>query len=279
LAPEFASGSSIPKCKPESLETVLHSHYGPRERRGWGPRLRSKFSYYTPDDWYEAFILEQVTDQTDWLDVGCGSSILPYNPALAKILSQRCHLLFGTDPSDNIGHNSFIHEGARCAIEDLKTAHKFDLITLRMVAEHISHPKTAVAALSCVAKPGCLIVVYTVWKWAPVSLVAGMTSMPFHHFVKRILWRTEERDTFPVQYRMNTRAALRQLFAEEGFIEETFHYLGDCRSSLRSQLVNAIELSVWWILRALRIDYPERCILASYRKISQTSSEATAGNV
>ena len=59
-----------------SLPEILTLKYGPSEKMGWSPTLRSRFNYRTPGDWYEAFVFEQVTSGTDWLYVGCERCIL-----------------------------------------------------------------------------------------------------------------------------------------------------------------------------------------------------------
>src|SRR4028119_1955916 len=53
--------------------------YGNLEDAGWGPRLRDRMGYFTPDDWYEATVWNLVGPTTDWLDVGCGRDLFPSN--------------------------------------------------------------------------------------------------------------------------------------------------------------------------------------------------------
>ena len=102
-------------------------------------------------------------------------------------------------------------------------------------------------------------------RYSPSVIVAASTPMWVHHAAKRLLWRTEERDTFPTVYRMNTRSALRRLFCGERMSEELFTYLGDCRATARFKSLQYFELSLWKMLSAVGITYPEACILAVYR--------------
>ena len=233
---------------------------------GWGPGQRLKFGYFTPDDVYEATIDSLVTPDTTWLDVGCGRDIFPSNFRLAKMLSERCRLLVGLDPSDNIEENQIIHERFKGFLEDFPAGRQFDLVTLRMVAEHIAHPAGAARALARLAKPGGRIVIYTVFKWSPVTLVSAAAPFWLHHAVKRIIWNTEEKDTFPTEYRMNTRRELRRIMTSVGFAEEQFSYLDDCRSLARWKLTNLLELVLWKILTSAGLHYPEVCIIGVYRK-------------
>jgi 2-polyprenyl-3-methyl-5-hydroxy-6-metoxy-1,4-benzoquinol methylase len=235
---------------------------------GWSPRLRQRFGYFTPDECYEAMMLQLINSGADWIDVGCGHDLFPFNQPLAELLSARCRLLVGVDPSSNIEKNNLVHEKAKCTIEEYHTKRQFDVISLRMVAEHIADPEAAIAAFSRLTKPGGRVVIYTVSKWAISSLVAAATPIGFHHLVKAVLWRARPEDTFPTVYRMNTRARLRQLFATGGFHEEEFLYLDDCRTLGGWRIGSMLELSARRAFRAFGLPYIDVCILGVYRKDS-----------
>jgi hypothetical protein len=49
----------------------------------------------------------------------------------------------GLGPSDNIDANDLAHEKVKSSIEDYRPDRRFDLITLSMVAEHITNPLPA----------------------------------------------------------------------------------------------------------------------------------------
>lgn len=250
----------------EAIRQVLNLKYGPADRQGWGPRLRERFGYRTPDDWYEALVFDLVAPGTVWLDVGGGWSPFPYNPAMAGLLAQRCRRLVGIDPSTNIHDNKFLHDRAQCLLQDFRTDERFDLITARMVVEHIDDPVTAVAALARLAKPGGLVVIYTVEKLSPVTFLSAVTPIGFHHAVKKLLWEAEERDTFPTVYKMNSRRQLRMLFEAAGFRETSFRHLDDCRAFGRWRSLNAMELVARRGFNAVGLRYPDACILATYRR-------------
>jgi 2-polyprenyl-3-methyl-5-hydroxy-6-metoxy-1,4-benzoquinol methylase len=233
---------------------------------GWSPLLRRKFGYFNPDDIYEATLDTLVGPETDWLDVGCGRDVFPSNFAMAKILAQRCRILAGLDPSDNIDENPLLHERYKGTIESFQPKRQFDMVTLRMVAEHISDPPGTAAALARLCKPGGRVVIYTVYKWSPVTIVSSLAPFWLHHVVKKRIWNTEEKDTFPTEYRMNTRRDLRRIMGAAGFEEERFSYLDDCRSFARWKLTNLMELVGWKVLRSIGLHYPEVCLLGIYRR-------------
>ena len=249
------------------LPEVLQEKYGDLARGGWAPRLRARFGHATPDDWYEACVAALVTPTTCWLDVGCGHDIFPSNAATATRLAARCRLLVGVDPSDNIDDNSFVHERVKLPIEQYRPDRRYDVITLRMVAEHIADPATTAARLAALLAPRGRVVVYTVSRWSPSAVVAALSPLNFHHVVKRVLWHVEERDTFPTVYAMNTRSALQRLFTAAGLQEEAFERLSDCRSTGRFRWLQVAELGLWKALQKLGLGYPENCILAVYRAL------------
>ncbi|NNF18037.1 MAG: methyltransferase domain-containing protein, partial [Gammaproteobacteria bacterium] len=122
------------------LQQIFKIKYGDLQSTGWGPRRRHKFDYYQPADYYEAVVNKVVRPETRWVDVGGGGDIFPENRALARELSGRAQRLVGVDPSDNIETHDILHDHAKVMIEDFDTDERFDLATLRMVAEHIADP-------------------------------------------------------------------------------------------------------------------------------------------
>lgn len=251
---------------PDQLLAVFRSKYGDPATAGPNPRRRFRFGYFTPDDHYEAVVEQLVTPGCRWLDVGGGRDVFPSNPTLARTLADRCGHLAAVDPSPNVHENPFAREKVQAFIEGYASAEPFDLLTLRMVAEHIARPDEALDSMALLLKPGGRLVIYTINKFAPVSVAAWVLPFWLHHPIKRVMWRTEEKDTFPVTYKMNTRATLRRLAAAHGFAEESFAHLDDCRTFHRFRLLNYAELASWKALRAVGLWYPENCLLGVYRK-------------
>jgi SAM-dependent methyltransferase len=229
-------------------------------------RLRAAYSYFTPDEHYEALVMRLAPQAARWADVGCGRDLFPHNPALARHLAERCDRIVGIDCDDTLYENPFVHERVNCRIEDYQADEPFDLVTLRMVAEHVTDPASAVRTLARLTRPGGVVVVYTINRWAPVSLLAWLIPFRFHHALKHYLWGTEEKDTFPVVYRMNTRSTLKRLFEAAGFRERSFAALADCRTFSRFRLLHQAELAAWRLLRAVGLGYPENCLLGVYER-------------
>jgi SAM-dependent methyltransferase len=263
----MASSSSL-QLTHSDLETIFRDKYGQDESAmGWGPRTRCRFGYFTPDDYYEATVSRLVTGGCAWLDVGSGRNVFPSNRKLARLLAQRCGLLVGLDPDSTIEENDLVHERVKESIEYYRSDRTFDVVTLRMVAEHVADPDGAVAALARLTKPGGRVIVYTINRWSPVPIVTYLVPFRFHHLPKRLLWNSNQRDTFPVAYRMNTRSALGQIFGAHGFQESEFSYLDDCRTFAAFRALLILELCLWRGLRGVGLRYPENCLLGVYQRL------------
>jgi SAM-dependent methyltransferase len=188
------------------------------------------------------------------------------NAELAEELAGRCSLLVGVDPDETARENPYLHEWLALPLEQYQTKQQFDLVTLRMVAEHVTQPAELIAKLSQLVAPEGRVIVYTVHRWSPVALAASLVPHRLHHPLKWLMWRTQERDTFPVAYRLNTRSALAQAFARGGFQEEAFWVLPDCKIFFRYWQLHLLELRLWRICRVLKLAYPENCLLGVYRR-------------
>jgi SAM-dependent methyltransferase len=247
-----------------ALQQVFALKYGPE--LGWGPRLRAAHGYHTPDDVYEALLAGLVVPGLRWLDVGCGRELFPNDRPLARILSQRAARLVGVDPDPTLQENPYVHEKIAAGIDAFDGGGSFDLVTLRMVAEHVDDPQRCVASVARALAPGGLAVVYTVFAFSPMPLLTRLLPVSMRHPVKRWLWGTERKDTFPTRFRMNTRSRLRLLFAGAGLSEAAFLRLDDCRTFARFRGLAELELIARGLCRRLRLPYPEHCLLGVYRK-------------
>ncbi|MCB9878315.1 MAG: class I SAM-dependent methyltransferase [Planctomycetes bacterium] len=249
-----------------SLRQMFHRRYGPMHRLGWGPRLRLTAGYYTPDDVYEALVAGLVVEGVSWLDVGCGRELFPNNLGLAEVLSKRCAQLTGVDPDPTLDENPWVHEKVHTGIDRYDGEGRFDLVTMRMVAEHIDDPLACTHSIARALRPGGLAVVFTVAACSPMPLLTRLAPMGLRHVVKSFLWGTQPKDTFPTRFRMNSRTALERQFAAAGLREEAFVRVDDCRTFARFQSLHKLELFGMRVCRAMGLPYPEHCLLGCYRK-------------
>ncbi|MCA8949952.1 MAG: class I SAM-dependent methyltransferase [Planctomycetes bacterium] len=256
-----------------AMRQMFHVRYGGESALGWGPRLRREYDYFTPDDYYEALVAGLVAPGSHWLDVGCGRELFPSNHALANALSRRCSRLVGLDPDPTLAENRWVHERVAAGIDDYDGEAAFDVVTLRMVAEHISEPERCVERVAGALRPGGVAVVYTVFGYSPMPLLTRLAPMALRHVVKSWLWGTQPKDTFPTRFRMNTRSKLARLFDGVGMREHAFERLDDCRTFQRFRFLNEVELAVRTLCRGVGLPYPEHCLLGIYRKPGSSAHE------
>lgn len=252
----------------DELDFIFGVKYGDPPDPGSDPELRRRFNYFSPDDHYEAVVNRLVVSTTRWLDVGCGRDLFPSNRKLAQMLADRCEHLAGVDPDRTIEENPFIHSKHLGTLESFDAAPgSFDLVTLRMVAEHVEKPVDFMSAIHRLLRKDGVVVIYTVNRFSPVPLLTALTPMSIRHPLKKFLWGTEEKDTFPTCFRMNTRKRLRELAGELGFEETLFDYLDDCRTLARFRILLTGELFLRNACRSIGFHYPENCLLGVYRKL------------
>ncbi|HZN34697.1 MAG TPA: methyltransferase domain-containing protein, partial [Pirellulaceae bacterium] len=172
----------------------------------------------------------------------------------------------GIDPSANVLENPLLDEREQTGIEGYRAREPFDLVTLRMVVEHVPDPQACVAAIAQNARPGGVVVVYTPHKYSLLSIASALVPQRAHHALKSRLWGTEERDTFPAFYRMNTPGMLRRLFEAGGFRTLAMWLLDDATVFHSRPRLGPAELAFWSLTRRLRLPYPERNILAVFER-------------
>jgi len=244
-----------------------HSTRG--KRRGWRVRMRRALGYFGPETWYQAVVSRLVTGQSRWVDVGGGHSVFPQSAKLSRELADRCELLVGVDPSENILRNEFVHQRSRTTIQEYQANTTFHLATLRMVAEHITNPDEVAASLARLVKPDGCVVIYTPNRWSLITVISAITPNRWHASLVRLLTPNRQSgDVFPAYYRMNMRRTLKHTFETHGFREVAFTYLDDSALMQRFRFACFLELIVWKTFHLLGIAYPENNILAIYQNTS-----------
>jgi SAM-dependent methyltransferase len=155
------------------------------------------------------------------LDAGCGRTA----PVLQKFRG-RARELIGIDP---VGFSASI-EGVRLIQGDMANTTlpdcSGDIIMARSVMEHIAKPEETYAEMFRVLRPGGHFVFLTGNMWDYAAVIAKIVPNRFHPWIVARTEGRKEEDVFPVEYRTNTRAAVRRLARRAGFEIAHFEYLG-----------------------------------------------------
>lgn len=154
------------------------------------------------------------------MDAGCGRSV----PVLRKFLGRvkrlvGIELVAFTDVPPGI--ETYNADLGSLPLADASV----DLIMSRSVFEHLVAPQAVYREFARVLRPGGRVVFLTANMWDYGTLVARLIPNRFHAKVVRFTEGREEEDTFPTEYKTNTRGAVDRLAADAGLGVQSFDYL------------------------------------------------------
>ena len=166
-------------------------------------------------DQLEAMVRARITAESSILDLGCGRG------GVVELFWPDARLAAGLDPDaaslvDHRAHGMPVLRGVGEHIPFVDEA--FDLIVSVWVLEHLESPLDVLREVHRVLKPGGHFVFVTPNVRNPLvqaNRVGRALPSLQRRLVPRVYGRGEA-DTFPVQYRANTEAAIRALAAEAG---------------------------------------------------------------
>jgi SAM-dependent methyltransferase len=175
---------------------------------------------------YASLISEHLSPHTVWLDAGCGSRLLENDmDPLEDWLANHCKTIVGMDVSVTSHRN--IKSLVQGSLYDLPFAdNSLDLITCRMVVEHLDQPRHAFAESARCLRPGGAIVVITpnLLNYGILGNAVATKLLP-EKLRLRIVHLSDSRadkDIFPVRYRANTMSRLVRLLSSSGLqVHET----------------------------------------------------------
>ena len=169
---------------------------------------------------YANLISEHLSPHTVWLDAGCGSRLLEDDmEPVENWLASHCKTIVGMDVSATSNRN--IRSLIQGSLYDLPFAdNSFDLITCRMVVEHLAQPRHAFSESARCLRPGGAIVVITpnLLNYAILGNAVATRMLP-EKLRLRIVHASDSRadkDIFPVLYRANTMPRLVQSLNASG---------------------------------------------------------------
>ena len=180
-------------------------------------------NYRTSGQIYEGLVAKHITPETRVLDAGCGRA------GVIGLFRDKARLTVGLDADlaslcDNVG----LHQAVLGRLTELPfAAASFDLVISSWVIEHLPEPETVFAEIARVLRWGGHFIFLTPNAWNYVVLINRLTPAWLQRRLVPRLYGCQEKDTFPVVYRANTRRKLDDKLGRAGLRCEEFHYVGD----------------------------------------------------
>jgi ubiquinone/menaquinone biosynthesis C-methylase UbiE len=199
---------------------------------------------------YRETLYALVNNDTRWLDLGCGHSILPgwmkdAIPAQKELLD-RCALAQGCDPVDDRPHvaglEKVVYEGHTLPYPD---GH-FNLVTANMVAEHVENPDGFVQEVRRVLSPDGLFVIHTPNLYYFEVLGASLLPKSLVRSIAHYLDGRQNDDIFRTYYRMNTRKSFQKL---NGFRAKSIECVETAPQFGKVPVFSQLETFLIWLTR------------------------------
>ena len=229
--------------------SVLSSLY-PERRIASFTRHEGRFLFYS-------LVADLLKPDSIVLDLGAGrgEQIESSTGYLRRLIdfSGRCKRYIGADVDPVVLKNPYLDEAhlmppdASIPLADSSV----DLIVAYAVLEHVEDAGRMAAEVRRVLKPGGWFCAWTPNKYGYVGMCARLVPDRFHADIVRMSdpkSRREKRDVFPVHYRMNTRAAIRNAFDARYFQDSSFYDNGPPTYHFNNMLIARFILLVMALL-------------------------------
>jgi ubiquinone/menaquinone biosynthesis C-methylase UbiE len=167
-----------------------------------------------PEYFFEQRLEEIISPHDHILDAGCGAGKF-FRMGFAR--QRGCHVI-GVDLQQNLAANSEIDLGVRANLKNLPFCDgSFDVVSCRLVLEHLDAPQAALREFHRVLKPGGRLAIFTPNLLHYFGAAARCTPHWFHVWFNSRVRGFDACDVFPTYYRANTRRRLRAMLRESGF--------------------------------------------------------------
>lgn len=169
---------------------------------------------------YERFLERYVGTGLDWVDLGCGHSILPSWRAIEeRKIVNRCRSVVGVDYDlPSLKAHGTIANRLRVDISKLPLADgTFDFATANMVVEHLDDPEAQFREIHRILRAGGTFLLHTPNALGYGVLLARLLPESLKAMLIRLLEQRDEVDVFKTYYRANSEKRIRTLAARTGF--------------------------------------------------------------
>jgi SAM-dependent methyltransferase len=193
----------VPSRRSELPAGVARQEHYRREYRRRRPRWRDSTTIY------RELVATHIGPESKILDIGCGHADF-----LASEYSVSPHI-YGLDPdAQALALNQVIQHPVVGTVEQIPLPDQFfDLVCMAWVAEHLEHPLEAAQEIHRVLRPGGRLLFLTPNAWNYNTWLVRAVPNRYHEFFTRRLYGRQERDTYPVRYRLNTESKIERVMS------------------------------------------------------------------
>jgi SAM-dependent methyltransferase len=219
---------------------------------------------------FEETLVSTVAPGADWLDLGCGHTLLPeWRAAAERALVAVPRTLIGLDPERGALRN---HRAIKLLVCGGDGPHlpfadaQFDLVTANMVVEHLAEPDAQFREVARVLKPGGRFVFHTPNGTGYTTLMARAVPDGVRGLAARVFEKRGEEDRFRTYYRANTPKRIARIAAAAGMGVERIDLI---RSSAMFAVITPLAVAELLFLRALAaapLDWLRPNLIATLRK-------------
>jgi ubiquinone/menaquinone biosynthesis C-methylase UbiE len=170
---------------------------------------------------YSRLVGRYITPGARVLDAGCGRG------GVIEQYWERAEQAVGVDLASLREHRC-LSQLVEANLASLPfTSGCFDVVLCSWVLEHLTEPQPVFEELSRVLRPGGHLVILAPNAWNYVTIAQRLVPHGLQHRLTRAIYGREDKDTFPLAYKANTRRSLDGRLGRAGFVNEEFHVVGD----------------------------------------------------
>ncbi len=172
---------------------------------------------------YAELVREYATPQARVLDAGCGRG------GVIELYWQKVRQAVGVDADPpSLREHRCLQQLVAGDLASLPFSSAcFDLVLCSWLMEHLATPDVVFDELARVLRPGGHLVLLTPNAWNLITLAQRLVPGRLQEPLARRIYGRQEKDTFRLAYRVNTKRSLEHEFRRVGLMNEEFHFVGD----------------------------------------------------
>ena len=172
---------------------------------------------------YARLVGQHIAPEARVLDAGCGRG------GVIELYWEEVQQAVGMDSDpESLSEHRCLQQLVRGDLAQLPFATaSFDLVLCSWVLEHLGRPGAVLEELARVLRAGGHLVLLAPNAWNYVTLAQRLVPGRFQRWLTRRIYARDDKDTFPLAYKANTRSALDTGLSRVGLINEEFHFVGD----------------------------------------------------